>query len=209
MNLKVIIADNHPIVRLSLRSVLKDNGYTIVEEVSDADGALSACDKFFADLLILDVAQPALNGLHLIKQLKLRRRPMKILVFTGQESNPITMRCMAEGAHGLVHKHEQPSTLIDAIRTVAIGYTYFPIRKDADSQQPYDTERDEKLLNTLSSRELTVLQRLSWGHTQKSIAQTMYLSDKTISTYKSRLLIKLQASNSIQLYEIAKRNGLA
>ena len=209
MNLKVIIADNHPIVRLSLRSVLKDNGYTVVEEVNDADAAIRACDEHLPGLLILDVSQPALNGLQLIRQLKLRGRPMKILVFTGQDSNPIAVRCMAEGAHGLVHKHDETSRLIDAIRTVTTGYTFFPIRKDADIHQPYDTERDEKLLSTLSSRELTVLQRLSWGQTQKAIAQTMYLSDKTISTYKSRLLFKLQANNAIQLYEIAKRNGLA
>lgn len=209
MNLKVIIADSHPIVRLSLRSVLKDSGYTVIGEVSDAEATLSLCDELLPSLLIIDVAQPALNGLHLIKQLKLRRRPMKILVFTGQESNPVTVRCMAEGAHGLVHKHEETSTLIDAIRTVTSGYMFFPVRKDVSPSQPYDTEQDEKLLSTLSSRELTVLQRLSWGQTQKSIAQTMYLSDKTISTYKSRLLFKLQARNSIQLYEIAKRNGLA
>lgn len=209
MSLKVIIADSHPVVRLSLRSLLKDNGYTVIGEVSDAEATLNLCDELRPSLLIIDVAQPALNGLHLIKQLKLRRRQMKILVFTGQESNPVTVRCMAEGAHGLVHKHEETSTLIDAIRTVTSGYMFFPVRKDVPSTQSYDADQDEKLLSTLSSRELTVLQRLSWGQTQKSIAQTMYLSDKTISTYKSRLLFKLQAHNAIQLYEIAKRNGLA
>lgn len=209
MNLKVIIADNHPIVRLSLRTFLKDNGHTIIGEVSNAAATISTCDELRPELLILDVAQPELNGLHVIRQLKMRGRPMKIVVFTGQDSNPVTVRCMAEGAHGLVHKYEEPGRLIDAIRTVATGYTFFPVRKDAAPHLPYDTEKDEKLLSTLSSRELTVLQRLSWGQTQKSIAQTMCLSDKTISTYKSRLLIKLQASNSIQLYEIAKRNGLS
>ncbi|MGY2377453.1 response regulator [Pseudomonas sp. SDO524_S393] len=209
MNIKTIIADHHPVVRLSLRTVLNEGGYKIVGEADTAEAVLNLCSTLRPGLLLLDVAQPELDGLHLIRQLKLRELPTKILVFTGQVSNAITDRCMAEGAHGLVYKHEDPSRLIDSIRTIATGYTYFPSRRPAPAHQEFDTQRDEKLLSALSLRELCVLQRLSWGQTQKSIAQTLCLSNKTISTYKARLLFKLNANTSVELYEIARRNGLS
>lgn len=209
MNNRTVIADNHPIVRLSLRKILNDHGHNVVGEANTAKGALDLCTSLRPGLLLLDVAQPELEGLHLIRQLTLQRVPTKIVVFTSLVSNTITERCMSEGAHGLVYKHEEPSRLIDSIRIIATGYNYFPNGGPATAGLEYDTRKDEQLLSSLSLRELCILQRLSCGQTQKSIADSMSLSQKTVSTYKARLSLKLNANTTIELYEIARRNGLS
>lgn len=209
MKNRTVIADNHPIIRLGLRKTLNDSGYNVVGEANSAHAALKLCTSLRPGFLLLDVAQPELDGLHLIRQLALQSLPTKIVVFTSLVSTTITERCMAEGAHGLVYKHEEASRLIDSIRTIETGYNYFPNKGAATTDQEYDTQRDEKLLSSLSLRELNILQRLSWGQTQKSIAESMCLSSKTISTYKARLSLKLNANTTVELYEIAKRNGLS
>ncbi|WP_038454183.1 response regulator transcription factor [Pseudomonas simiae] len=200
MNNKVLIVDDHPAVRLAVRRLLEHEGYTIVGEADNGSDALQLTHELHPDTLVLDIGLPDIDGLNIINQLTALRLPVKIVVLTAQESNHIAIRCMRAGAHGFVNKHQDLCDLVNAIHAVNEGLGYF-----AQSALPWTCidllqRKQEALFNTLSLGELNILQQLSQGLSNKEIAERMSLSSKTISAYKARLLIKLNASVLQDLY---------
>ncbi|MEG0248671.1 MAG: response regulator transcription factor, partial [Pseudomonas sp.] len=118
-----------------------------------------------------------------------------------------SMRCMQAGASGYVCKQQELTELLSAIKAVLSGYSYFPNQAlHASRGRGGGSETD--MVNRLSAREMTVLQQLARGRSNKEIADSMFLSNKTVSTYKSRLLLKLNARSLVDLIELAQRQGL-
>jgi two-component system response regulator EvgA len=131
---------------------------------------------------------------------------MKTLILTAQCPTLFATRCMRSGADGYVCKEGDLSELLSAIRAVLSGYNYFPSQalnsgSDANSQEL-------ELFKAVNDRELMVLQLFAQGRTNKEIAKGMFLSNKTVSTYKKRLMQKLKAKSLVELIELAKRNAL-
>jgi two-component system response regulator EvgA len=209
MNNQVLIVDDHPAIRMSVRFLLEQEGYQIIGEVDNGVDALQLLHELQPGTLVLDIGLPKIDGLTIINRITAQRLPVKIIVLTAQESDHIAIRCMQAGAHGFVNKQDDLCELISAIQAVKGGFSYFPDRTFPLLRRDCSREADETLLNSLSARELKVLQQLTLGMSNKQIAERMNLSSKTISTYKTRLLIKLNASNLLDLYELARRNGLA
>ncbi|AZC83974.1 response regulator transcription factor [Pseudomonas chlororaphis] len=208
MNNQVVIVDDHPVVRMTVRFLLEGEGYKVVGEAGNGADALSLIEELQPGTVILDIGLPRVDGLTVISRLTALRLPVKTIVLTAQVSNHIAIRCMEAGAHGFVNKHNDLCELVNAIRAVASGYSYFPDRAFCLTRREGGKDCDEELLKTLSIRELGVLQQLAQGLSNKHIAERMSLSSKTISTYKTRLLLKLNASTLLDLYDLAKRNGL-
>lgn len=209
MNNQVVIVDDHPVVRIAVRYLLEGEGYTIVGEAENGADALTLIHEHQPGIVILDIGLPKVDGLTVISRLTAQRLPIKIVVLTAQASNHIAIRCMEAGAHGFVNKHDDLCELVSAIRAVGSGYNYFPDQAFCLTRREGGKDHDEELLKTLSIRELGVLQQLAQGLSNKQIAERMSLSSKTISTYKTRLLVKLNAVNLLDLYDLAKRNRLA
>lgn len=208
MNKQIIIADSHPIVRLSLRTLFKDEGFNVVGEADNGAEALQLCNELRPGTLVLDAGHQKMDGLHLISELRTQRLPLSIIVFTAQVSGHMVLRYRMAGADGLVYKHDQPSRLLSAIDAKKTGYAYFPDQTFRHNNHHAYDPQDEKLLRTLTPQELMVLQKLTGGHSNKAIAHAMLLNQKTISSYKSKVFQKLNIKTSIELYEIAQRNGL-
>ncbi|WP_159812880.1 response regulator transcription factor [Pseudomonas sp. 18058] len=208
MNDRVLIADDHPAVRMSVRLILEEKGYEVVGEAGDGVKALTLTQDLLPDVIILDIGLPRIDGLTVISRLKSFDARVKIIVLTGQESEQIALRCMQIGADAFVSKHQELCDLINALRAVKRGYSYSPDHACTLIRRHDDPDQEEELLQSLTARELMVLQQLARGISNKTIAERMSLSSKTVSTYKTRLLLKLNASTLLDLYDLAKRNGL-
>lgn len=204
----VFIVDDHPVIRLAVRMLLEHEGFKVVGETDNGVDAMQMVRECMPDLVILDISIPKLDGLEVLTRFNAMHTPPRILVLTAQCPKLFGIRCMQSGASGYVCKQEELSELVSAIKAVLSGYNYFP------SEALNPTRGDEarcaelELFKSVNDRELMVMQLFAQGRNNKEIAKGMFLSNKTVSTYKKRLMQKLKAKSLVELIEMAKRNLL-
>ncbi|HHW2078031.1 response regulator transcription factor [Pseudomonas aeruginosa] len=204
---RILIVDDHPVIRMAMKMLLEAEGHQIVGDTDNGVDAISLGRELKPDLVILDIGIPRLDGLEVISRLMVLALPLKILVLTGQSASLFALRSMQAGAAGFVCKQGGLAELVTAVNAVASGYSYFPSSAMRPVQQGAYSD-DVELLGRLSDREVSVLQYLSQGYSNKQISEQMFISNKTVSTYKARLLLKLSAGSLVDLIEFAKRNTL-
>ena len=204
---RILIVDDHPVIRMAMKMLLEAEGHQIVGDTDNGVDAISLGRELKPDLVILDIGIPRLDGLEVISRLMVLALPLKILVLTGQSASLFALRSMQAGASGFVCKQGGLAELVTAVNAVASGYSYFPSSAMRPVQQGAYSD-DVELLGRLSDREVSVLQYLSQGYSNKQISEQMFISNKTVSTYKARLLLKLNAGSLVDLIEFAKRNTL-
>ncbi|HGM8441222.1 TPA: response regulator [Pseudomonas aeruginosa] len=204
---RILIVDDHPVIRMAMKMLLEAEGHQIVGDTDNGVDAISLGRELKPDLVILDIGIPRLDGLEVISRLMVLALPLKILVLTGQSASLFALRSMQAGAAGFVCKQGGLAELVTAVNAVASGYSYFPSSAMRPVQQGAYSD-DVELLGRLSDREVAVLQYLSQGYSNKQISEQMFISNKTVSTYKARLLLKLNAGSLVDLIEFAKRNTL-
>lgn len=204
---RILIVDDHPVIRMAMKMLLEAEGHQIVGDTDNGVDAISLGRELKPDLVILDIGIPRLDGLEVISRLMVLALPLKILVLTGQSASLFALRSMQAGAAGFVCKQGGLAELVTAVNAVASGYSYFPSSAMRPVQQGAYSD-DVELLGRPSDREVSVLQYLSQGYSNKQISEQMFISNKTVSTYKARLLLKLNAGSLVDLIEFAKRNTL-
>lgn len=204
----VFIVDDHPVIRLAIRMLLEHEGYEIVGETDNGVDAMQMIRECVPDLIILDISIPKLDGLEVLSRFNSMNSTLKTLVLTAQSPKLFAMRCMQSGAAGYVCKQEELSKLVSAIKAVFSGYNYFPSQALTPDKNENDNFSEIELFKQVNDRELMVLKLFAQGKTNKEIAAGMFLSNKTVSTYKKRLMQKLKAHSLVELIEMAKRNGL-
>ncbi|MFV3405202.1 MULTISPECIES: response regulator transcription factor [Pseudomonas] len=202
----VFIVDDHPVIRLAIRMLLENQNYRIVGESDNGVDAMQMIREARPDLVILDISLPKLDGLEMLSRFQSMTFPFKVLVLTAQSPALFAIRCMHSGAAGYVCKQEDLGELLSAIKAVLSGYNYFP----SLALKPTQTAQSDELalFRHVNDRELMVLQLFAQGRSNKEIAKGMFLSNKTVSTYKKRLMHKLRASTLVELIDVAKRNAL-
>ena len=203
----VFIIDDHPVIRLAIRMLLEHEGYKVVGETDNGCDAIQMVRECLPDLIILDISIPKLDGLEVLCRFNAMNTSMKTLILTAQCPTLFATRCMRSGADGYVCKEGDLSELLSAIRAVLSGYNYFPSQA-LNASGPEGNSQELKLFKAVNDRELMVLQLFAQGRTNKEIAKGMFLSNKTVSTYKKRLMQKLKAKSLVELIELAKRNAL-
>lgn len=206
---KVLIVDDHSCIRFAARLLMEQSGYEVVGEADSGVEALRLVRETRPDLVILDIGIPRLDGLEVIGRLRGMDQPPHVLVLTGQMPAALAGRCFQAGAMGFVCKQTSLDELKDAAKAVLSGNSYFPSAVVQNLLGRGEVGGEGAAVQRLSDRELSVLQRLSSGESNKEIAAAMILSPKTISTYKARLLEKLNVKSLVQLVDIAKRQGIA
>lgn len=205
---KALIVDDHPFIRKIVRLVLENAKFQVAAETDNGVTALDLARAHVPHLMILDLAMPKLDGLEVLKRLNILGLPIKVLVLTSKGSPFFAERCIRAGAIGFVEKTEDVDVLSKAISAVMNGKTYLK-NTDVDLSDDFDqSQSDLGLIETLSSRELRTLQYLVTGWSNKQIAEVMLLSEKTVSTYKIRVLNKLNIQSVVYLAEFARRNNL-
>jgi len=203
----VLIVDDHPVIRLAVRVLLEEHGMSIVAETDNGVDAIQMVRELTPHVVVLDIGIPKLDGLTVISRIKALNVRSKVLVLTSHTADDICRRCIQAGAQGFVNKEEDIGGLVTAIKAVQSGYTFFPTLS-SDSVNPTDRSTEAEQISSLTDREVVVLQYLSQGWTNKEIGEKLLISNKTVSTYKTRLLQKLGVSSVIELSNVAKRHAL-
>ncbi len=203
----VLIVDDHPVIRLAVRVLLEKHGMRVVGETDNGIDAVQMVRELTPQVVVLDIGIPKLDGLSVITRIKGLKVRSEILVLTSQTADAVCRRCIQLGARGFVNKEEDLGSLITAIKAVDAGYTFYP-SLPFDSVNPAENLTELEQIRALTDREMTVLQYLAQGYSNKQIGEMLFLSNKTVSTYKTRLLQKLCVPSLVDLAEFAKRNAL-
>ncbi|QTD31491.1 response regulator transcription factor [Pseudomonas fluorescens] len=203
-----LIVDDHPFIRASVKLLLQQENFDAVAEAGDGVDALQLARECSPELIILDIALPRLDGLEVIRRIVNLGLKSRILVLTSMAPNLFLSRCIQGGAAGFVSKTHDLEELVKGVQTIMSGYTYFP-NIDTSSVRRCDGRlSDQELIKLLSDRELVVLQHLCHGLSNNEIAEALLISNKTVSTYKTRLIEKLHVKSVVYLVDFAKRNDL-
>ncbi|NIF47411.1 response regulator [Enterobacter sp. Ap-1006] len=204
----VLIVDDHPVARLAVRMVLEKENLTVIAETDDGLQAIQLVRKNAPDLVIVDIDIPSVNGIDVVQRMRRDGFSGGILVLTGKEGDHYIRRCASAGADGFVSKKNNLSELSDAVRAIRSGYGYFPRHLARSDVAAGDAAADKDKLGDLSAKELDVLRHLAKGVKVVDIARQMNISDKTVSTYKSRLMAKLGLKTMIELYDFTQKHNL-
>lgn len=205
----VIVVDDHPAIRLAVRSALEAGGdFKVVGEAGDGPTALAAIRDQLPDLVILDLDLPRLSGLDLLERVRKSQPEIKLLVLSAQQESIFAIRTVRAGANGFMSKNENMMAVVQAAQTVLAGYSMFPSSALSPQAHLNSPATPDVLIKTLSDRELTVLQYLARGMSNKEIAETLLISNKTISSYKTRIFEKLRISTLVELVDFTRAHRL-
>jgi DNA-binding NarL/FixJ family response regulator len=207
--IRVVIADDHTIVREGLRQLLQASvDFDIVSEARDGHEVMQRVRELDFDVLLLDMSMPGKSGMELIKQVKSERPRLRILVLSMHQEHQYAVRAIKAGASGYLTKESASSQLAAAIRRVACGGAYISAEV-AEQLALGAMPQTEGLPHTaLSDREYQVFRLLVSGKTVSDIGEELNLSVKTVSTHKARLLQKMGVANQTELVHYAIRHRL-
>jgi len=207
--MRVLIVDDHAIVRRGLRELLSDEFHgAAFGEASDARQALEQLRKKEWDVALLDIALPGKSGLDLLKELKTEWPKLPVLILSAHPEDQFAVRALKAGAGGYMTKESAPEELAKALRKIMAGGRY--VSPALAEMLALGVTKDLTLTphETLSDREYEVMSRIASGKTVTEIAEELSLSPKTISTYRTRVLEKLGLKNSAAIVQYVIRNGL-
>jgi len=202
--IKILIADDHAIVREGLKQIVADTlDMEVVDEASDGSEVIKKVNDNDYDVVVLDVSMPGRGGLDVIKELKVHKPELPVLVLSIHPEEQYALRLLKAGASGYLTKQSAPDELIKAIRRVSLGKKYITslIAEKLVSELTHDFGKP--LHETLSNREYQVMCIIASGKTVKEIAEELCLSAKTISTYRGRILEKMNMKNNAELIHYA------
>lgn len=210
MSTRVVIADDHTIVREGLRRILEgQEGIEVSGEAVNGHEVMERVRAGGFELLLLDLSMPGKSGIELIKQVRDEAPRLRILVLTMHEEDQYAVRAIRAGAQGYLTKESAPSQLVSAIRRIAEGRPY--ISANVAEQLALDVMpgNDEEPHKHLSDREFEIFQLLVGGRGVSEIAGQLHLSVKTVSTHKTRILQKMNAQSVADLVRYAIRHRLS
>ena len=208
--IKVLLADDHALLRGSLKQLLEDTGYIeVVAQAGEYSEIMSAINSNVdIQMAILDISMPGKNGVDIVKILKDKKPDLKILMLSMHPEDQYAVRALKAGAGGYLTKNTAPEKLVDAIQVVAAGRKYITPEL-AESLASHLTEDTEKPLHsTLSDREFETIRMIASGKKLSEIAAEMALSPKTVSVYRARILEKMRMKTNGELTRYALENGL-
>lgn len=203
-----IVVDDHPLARLAIRMLLEKEGHLVVAETDNGSEVVALVRNHRAEALVMDIDLPGINGIEAITLLRSAGVKIPVIVMSGKNPDYYTQLSMKAGANGFISKQNNLSDLSNAVSAVFSGYGYFPLRM----HEPYEqtlTASDSEQLRLLSKREFEVLKLLAEGIEIISIASRMQISNKTVSTYKARLMDKLGLKNQRELLDFTRRNNIS
>jgi two-component system response regulator NreC len=213
--IRLLVADDHPVVRAGLRTLLgAQPDMEVVGEVEDGTAAIEQAAELTPDIVVMDITMGDVNGIQATRQIRQRLPETKVLVLTMHDNEEYLRQMLEAGATGYVLKQAVDSELAVAIRAVQRGevYLYSSFTKvllgdlGADDQEIDIEARDS--YERLSQREQEVLRQVALGYTNQQIADQLYLSVKTVETYRARVMTKLNLESRAALVRYALRHGL-
>ncbi len=207
--IKVLIADDHAIVREGLKQILADTkDIAVAGDAENGNEAIKLARKNAGDVLLLDISMPDRSGIEVLKQLRNEFPRLAVLMLSMHREDQYAIRSLKAGAAGYLNKQSAPAELVNAIRQVAAGKKYISPALAQELANQINDDREVPLHETLSDREYQTLTMIASGKTVSDIATELALSVKTISMYRSRLLQKMKLRHNAELTHYAIKNHL-
>jgi two-component system, NarL family, response regulator NreC len=212
MSIKIVIADDHQIMREGLRSMLeKEPGIKVVGEAEEGRTTLRLARELAPDIIIMDVAMPDLNGIEATRQIVAEFPAIKIIALSMHDDRRFVLNMIKAGAKAYLLKDSAFKELVEAIRVVVSNKTYLSSEIADIVVKDYlasTTSGEASAFSLLSSREREVLQLIAEGNTSNQIAEHLHISIKTVETHRAQLMAKLKARSVAELTKFAIREGL-
>ncbi len=209
MMIKVLITDDHAVVRKGLKQIIDETpGMLAVDEAASGHEAMEKIRKNEYDVVLLDIAMPGKSGLDTLKELKLERPSLPVLILTIYPEEQYALRVLKAGAAGYLTKESAPAELVTAIKKVSEGGRYISPSLAEKLAFNIGTDTDIDPHEKLSDREYQVMCMIASGKTVSDIADEMSLSVKTISTYRTRILEKMGMKNNAEMTHYAIKKEL-
>ena len=211
--MRVLLADDHGIVRRGLRSLLESQpGVEVVGEAGDGLEALRLAAELAPDILLLDIAMPKMNGIEVASRVQKLERPPRTIILSMHSDESYIMRALAAGARGYLLKDATDEDLLPAVRAVTAGKPYFSPAVTAVLMEDYIRQLQSRGLtdsyHLLTAREREVLQLLAEGHANKEVASLLDVGVSTVETHRANLMQKLGLHNTAEIVLYAVRKGI-
>lgn len=206
--MKFIIADDHRIVRRGIKEIIQDEFPTaVIEEASDSESLINKILNQNFDLVITDISMPGRNGLEALQQIRHLRPLLPVIVLTIHPESQYAIRAYKNGAKGYLNKETAPDELVNAIKQVLAGKKYITQSVAEDFFASIE-KKGVPLHQLLSNREFEVLKLIASGKSNSEIAKQLLLSETTVSTYRTRILEKLNLQSTAEIIRYAIRENL-
>lgn len=207
--IKVLVADDHPIFRSGLKQILSDvPDIRVTGEAKDGHDVLNLVRESHYDVVVLDISMPGMDGLEVLKHLKQVKTELPVLILSVHPDEQYGLRAMKAGASGYLTKNSPPEELVAAIRKVKRGRKYLSASLTDQIIEHLDDGRARVLHESLSDREFKVMHLIANGKSPGEIAEELSLSVKTVSTYRTRIMEKMNMKTNANLIRYCIENGL-
>jgi len=207
--MRILIVDDHPIFRAGLKETLaKESDVEFVGEADNGHKALQLARKQGWDVVVLDITMPGKGGLEVLQELRRERPKLPVLVLSAHPEEQLALRLLKAGAAGYLTKDKAPQVLIAAVRKVLRGGRYISESLAEKAVQALASPTTKPLHEALSDREYQVMRMIAAGKAVKEIAKELFLSVRTVSTYRTRVLDKMNMKTNAELIRYALQNKL-
>lgn len=205
---KILIADDHPVVREGLKQIIsKASDLNVAGEALDGTQVLDMIAKEDWDVIVLDIGMPGRDGLEVLKEIKRQKPKLPVLILSIYPEEQIAVRTFKIGASGYMNKEAAPKELVNAIRKIYNGGKYVSAALAEHIVADLESE-DKKPHELLSDREFQVMRMIASGKNVDEIADELFISVKTVRTYRDRILEKLKLKNDVEIARYAINNKL-
>jgi len=211
----ILIVDDHPALRLAMRAHLSQLlGVNVLLEADNGQSAIEAVRRHKPDLVVLDLDIPRMSGLDAVPRMRALHPAVRILILTAQNPTPFAARAYQAGAQGFISKTQDMDAIVRCVESILGGFTVFPNGASANPATAVtfgETSRespmvsDDEGLRKLSDKEVVILRMLARGMSNKIIGNALFISNKTVSSYKARIMAKLRAESLVDLVDFARR----
>jgi RNA polymerase sigma factor (sigma-70 family) len=210
--LRILLADDHTVVRQGLRKVLEERPeWQVVAEAGDGRDAVRLAEEFRPDVAVVDVAMPLLNGIEATRQITKRVPQTKVLVLSMYSDEAYVTQMLKAGATGYLLKDSADVDLLQAVQAVSQGKSFFSPAVARLMSDDYARQRGENLVDryeSLSEREREIFQLVAEGKTNKEIAALLFISPSTVETHRARIMEKLDLHSAAEIVLYAVRRGV-
>ncbi|MEA2396491.1 MAG: hypothetical protein QOK25_47 [Thermoleophilaceae bacterium] len=207
--LRILVADDHGIVRSGLRMLIeRQDGMSVVAEVDDGVAAVEATLRHDPDVAILDVAMPRMTGIQAAREIKSQRPATAVLMLSMHDDERYLFDALSAGASGYVLKRAADAELIEAVRAVAAGKPYLPAITQSALVKEWLEHGEDAPRDQLTPRELEVVKLIAEAYTNRQIGEILKVSEKTVESHRANVLAKLGMRDRVELVRYAIRRGL-
>lgn len=207
--IKILIADDHPVVREGLKQIIsKAEDMTVQGEALNGNETIEMIKTGEWDVVVLDIAMPGRDGLDVLKEIRAAKPKLPVLILSVHPEEQIAVRTLKLGASGYMNKEAAPKELVNAIRKVYSGSKYVSSSLAEKIVSSLDSNASDDPNQILSDREFQVMRMIASGKNVNEIADELFISVKTVRTYRERILQKLKLKNDVEIARYALKNRL-